>query len=124
LSIQRKNKEGLIFDIQRFAIHDGLGIRTLVFLKGYPLSCIWCQNPEGKMMEKQLMYFSQKCNVCGNCEQVCPVGAIKKNSSGINMDWNICTACGKCVEVCYSRALRTVGKKVTTQIMKAIFGFK
>ncbi|MCZ2845224.1 MAG: glycyl-radical enzyme activating protein [Candidatus Bathyarchaeota archaeon] len=119
--MDRESKEGMIFDIQRYAIHDGCGIRTLVFLKGCPLRCLWCQNPEGLALKKQLMYFSKKCNNCGRCELVCPIGAIKRDDSRLKIDWNICTACGKCSETCYSQALRIVGKRVTTrEVMKVI----
>ncbi|HXK99738.1 MAG TPA: 4Fe-4S binding protein, partial [Acetomicrobium sp.] len=68
---------GLIFDVQRYSIHDGPGIRTTVFFKGCPLRCWWCHNPEGIDPVKELMYFEYKCMRCGDCAKVCPTGAIE-----------------------------------------------
>ncbi|GAB6149566.1 glycyl-radical enzyme activating protein [Clostridium novyi] len=105
--------EGIVFDIQRFSVHDGPGIRSLVFLKGCPLSCLWCSNPESQKPNPQVMFISRNCIQCGNCARACKVGAIDViNRNGI--DKNKCINCGKCVETCYANALNMAGtsKKV------------
>ena len=95
-----------IFEIKRFAVHDGDGIRTTVFFKGCPLKCIWCHNPEGIGFEPQLAYYQNKCIGCGECVPVCPSGAHK---IGNKFDREKCIACGKCVDVCLGDALTFYG---------------
>lgn len=102
-----------IFDIKRFAVHDGEGIRTTVFFKGCPLKCVWCHNPEGIGYEPQLAYYKNKCTSCGECVNVCQQNAhILKNGLHIFKREN-CTSCGKCVSACLSEALAIYGKDVT-----------
>lgn len=99
---------GLVFDIKRFAIHDGDGIRTTVFFKGCPLRCVWCQNPEGLQFNKKLWYFSNRCLHCHQCIQACPQQALKKReelTKDILIDYNNCDNCGICTEVCPTNAL-------------------
>lgn len=104
---------GVVFDIKRFAIHDGPGIRTSVFLKGCPLSCVWCQNPEGISQDIILWYIHSKCIKCGDCVQVCPRNALTADPNGssyISIIRDRCNNCGECVQVCPSTALSLVGK--------------
>ncbi|SEO86621.1 glycyl-radical enzyme activating protein [Propionispora vibrioides] len=103
-----------VFDIERFAIHDGSGIRTVVFLQGCPLRCPWCANPESWHIETRLMYIKSKCVACGRCASVCPVDAIKLSDNRLNIDRRACTTCGACVEVCPHNALYLAGKVMTT----------
>ena len=112
--------EGLVFDIQRFSIHDGPGIRTIVFLKGCPLSCRWCSNPESQSLKPVIMYQEMNCIHCGKCIAACKKDAISiNNKEFINRD--ICTACGECVNVCPASALTLKGKKMTVeQVIKEL----
>jgi pyruvate formate lyase activating enzyme len=112
--------EGIVFDIQRFSIHDGPGIRTIVFLKGCPLSCRWCSNPESQSLKPVIMYQKMNCIHCGRCIAACKKGAISINNKGfINRD--ICTACGECVNVCPASALTIKGRKMTVeQVVKEL----
>nr|WP_238903513.1 glycyl-radical enzyme activating protein [Clostridium sp. YIM B02506] len=112
--------EGTVFDIQRFSIHDGPGIRTIVFLKGCPLSCLWCSNPESQKLKPVLMYQSMNCIHCGRCISACKIGAINANNKNF-IDRDICTACGECVNVCPTSALTLKGKKMTVeQVIKEL----
>jgi pyruvate formate lyase activating enzyme len=105
--------QGLVFDIQKYAIHDGPGIRTLVFLKGCPLRCIWCQNPESQLMQPELMFNNEKCSGCGQCIPVCPEGAIEMSQGQSRTNRELCNGCGKCVEVCPNEARILVGKYIS-----------
>lgn len=113
--------EGLVLDVDRFASHDGPGIRTAVFLKGCPLSCVWCHSPESQGAHPELLYQDERCNGCGLCPATCPEHALVMGQSGEKdgerqvavLDRDACTACGKCVEVCYPGALRIGGAKTT-----------
>ena len=102
--------KGLIFNIQRFSVHDGPGIRTTVFFKGCPLQCIWCANPESINPFPEIMFNEDKCIKCDKCLYICPKGAITKRSNIIVIDRNKCDGCGKCVDVCYSSALSLCGR--------------
>ena len=100
----------LIFNIQRFPIHDGPGIRTTVFLKGCPLRCQWCHNPESINPFPEITYHKSKCLKCYNCIELCPTETISQNQNGISIDRKKCDGCGKCAEICYSGALELCGK--------------
>lgn len=99
-----------IFEIKRFAVHDGDGIRTTVFFKGCPLKCVWCHNPEGLFPQPELAYYQHKCISCGECLSTCPTTA-HKMKNGIHLfDRNKCVACGRCVDACLGSALIIYGK--------------
>lgn len=104
--------KGIIFDIKRFAIHDGPGIRTTVFFKGCPLHCLWCHNPEGIAKGPELMVRSSRCSQCYSCIDACPRGAIRRNSGPVAVDREKCDLCGDCVKVCMYEALEMAGREV------------
>lgn len=104
---------GKIFDIKKFAIHDGDGIRTTVFFKGCPLRCIWCHNPEGIAFGGQLQYIPAKCVNCGACAESCAYGAHKLDNHIHSFDRSLCVACGNCVASCLGEALVYCGKEMT-----------
>lgn len=103
---------GMIFDIKHYAIHDGPGIRTTVFLKGCPLNCPWCHNPESKKQQPELMWTPTKCLSCQSCVESCPEDALILNG-GLYLDEVFCSVCGKCAEACYPEALKLVGQNMT-----------
>jgi pyruvate formate lyase activating enzyme len=131
---------GTIFDIKKFSIHDGPGIRTTVFFKGCPLRCVWCHNPEGQSMSAEIIFFPDRCSVCGRCVSVCPNQAIipkdvscevngvhpnqaivlKDSSQELNRAHEIhtlrekCVACGACVKACPRGAREVAGRVVTS----------
>lgn len=118
-SVQSGSPTAVVFDIQRFSLHDGPGIRTTVFLKGCPLSCVWCHNPESWDPRPVLAYSDSLCVHCGSCAAVCPVGAHRLgDSAGAShrIDWEACraysgdTPCGRCVAVCPTGALSVAGR--------------
>lgn len=111
---------GMVFDIQRFGIHDGPGIRTIVFLKQCPLSCWWCHNPEGRFYSKDLMYFEYRCIKCNLCIEVCPKKAITPTPVGVAIDRGICDKCSKCSEICPSDALESVGREIIVEELMEI----
>lgn len=103
---------GIVTDFKRFAVHDGDGIRTTVFLKGCPLRCVWCHNPESLSMKPELAFYRDKCTACGECAKVCPMGAHSISDGQHILDRNACTACGKCEQVCPVRALKLYGRRM------------
>jgi len=105
---------GRISGIKRMEIHDGDGIRSTVFLKGCPLHCLWCHNPEGISFTPQVAWFSQKCIACGSCDAVCPVNTSDEKSihlGKINSD--TCTGCLKCADICPTEALVSYGQEIS-----------
>ena len=104
-----------IFEIKRFAVHDGDGIRTTVFFKGCPLKCVWCHNPEGISAKSKLAYYAHKCISCGECLSVCPTSAhtIENGKHAFNREK--CIACGRCVEACLGNALTLYGRETTVE---------
>lgn len=111
---------GLVFDIRRFTIHDGPGIRTTVFLKGCALDCPWCHNPEGKNLRIDLWYFERKCIGCGTCIAKCPQGALAFSPGGrspVLIDRATCTLCGICVRECPTEALAFDGRSIGAETL-------
>ena len=108
--------KGLVFNIQKFSLHDGPGIRTIVFLKGCPLACAWCSNPEGQSTSAELIYSSDHCigtDECDRCIAVCLEQAIRRDDDGkVRIDHSSCDGCGDCAHVCPSQALEVSGEWV------------
>ncbi len=100
------SEKGLVFDIKRFAVHDGKGIRTTVFLKGCPLRCAWCHNPEGMVNKRKVWWVQKNCIGCGNCIRSCGREALRAESEGIHRMEERCIGCGACVDVCPAGAMR------------------
>lgn len=110
--------DGNIIDIKRFTIHDGPGIRSTVFLKGCPLKCLWCHNPEGIENRLNLWYFESKCIKCNKCIAACPNKALSIGSDNepyIKIDRALCQGCSKCIEVCPTSALCFDGKLMSSK---------
>lgn len=95
------NKKGMIFDIQRFSVSDGPGIRTTVFFKGCNLKCVWCHNPESQSSASEMLFYKNKCVNCGKCKELC-ANSLEK-----------CSLCGKCVIECQAEARTIAGKEYT-----------
>ena len=111
--MNRLDVRGIIFDIKRFAIHDGPGIRTTVFCKGCPLNCAWCHNPESIGPKPEISFMPDRCIGCGHCLDACAQGAHRMNGSQRVYDRDRCIVCGTCAETCYAEALELVGREVT-----------
>lgn len=108
--------KGLVFNIQKFSIHDGPGVRTTVFLKGCPLRCRWCSNPESQLPGVQILYHSDSCLHCGSCVQICPQKAVSAGEDGrIRIDFHKCSGCLSCVKSCPGRALTGEGEYKTVE---------
>lgn len=104
---------GVIFSIERYALQDGPGIRTLIFLKGCPLHCRWCANPESQSFAPEILYFQNRCASCGRCIDICPQGAIKADDEyGLITDPDRCTLCGLCVDACFYAARELSGEEM------------
>ncbi|MFC1957707.1 glycyl-radical enzyme activating protein [Chloroflexota bacterium] len=112
--MKQGEKTGTIFNIQKFSVHDGPGIRTTVFMKGCPLQCRWCANTESINPQPELGIIRASCNNCGKCLKACPEEAIGFDNDGvIQFNRDLCTACGECVALCSPEALTIYGKQVT-----------
>lgn len=110
-----------IFNIQKFSIHDGPGIRTTVFFKGCPLQCIWCHNPESQNSGKEILYDKNKCTLCGSCIKICQNNAIEIKDNDLEMNMDKCTFCGDCTVSCINSARQIAGKEYTVdQVMKEV----
>jgi pyruvate formate lyase activating enzyme len=105
------NRKAIVFNVQRFSTEDGPGIRTTVFFKGCPLSCLWCHNPEGISGRPQLLWFDARCIGARDCLKACPEEALELTPQGLVIDRDRCTACGQCEEACPAAALEVIGKE-------------
>lgn len=112
--------DGSVFNIQRFSLHDGPGIRTTVFLKGCPLRCLWCHNPEGYDARPQIRLTTNLCTRCGRCVAVCAPGGHVVTPDGHTLHLAGCTRCGHCVDACYAGALEMVGSRMTVEEVLAV----
>ena len=108
-------KKALIFEIKRFAVHDGDGIRSTVFFKGCPLKCVWCHNPEGISYKSEVGFYAHKCNNCHTCVRICDSGANTIIDETHSFDSRKCNACGKCERACTSGAIKLYGKEMSVQ---------
>jgi len=105
----------VIFNIQRFSVHDGPGIRTIIFLKGCPLKCLWCSNPEGQEIKKDLIYIEENCIHCYKCINACKNGALTIQNEKIKWCNNLCNFCKECTKKCPSNAIKIYGETVNVE---------
>jgi len=108
-------KTGIVLDILRCSLYDGPGIRTTVFLKGCPLACIWCHNPESQSRNPVLVFNARKCVHCGECARVCPSGVHEVTAEGYSVNRGHCATCGRCVDACSEHGLEIKGRSMTVQ---------
>ena len=108
-------QSGIVFNLQRFSIHDGPGIRTTVFLKGCPLSCLWCHNPESIAHGPEISFIEHLCTFCGRCAEVCPNDAHRMEDGRHRFQRTVCERCGRCAQACVSDALSVVGERMSAE---------
>lgn len=110
-----RSRTGFIFNIQKFSVNDGPGIRTVVFFKGCPLSCKWCSNPESQFPGFQIFWDQKKCIGCGHCRDICPVHAVSLEDTHIHINSSLCAGCKKCIAECPGKALEGEGERKSIQ---------
>lgn len=108
-----EKQSGIVFDIKRYALHDGPGIRTTVFLKGCHLRCTWCSNPESQQLQPEILFNRNKCTSCEKCMEVCSVGAHQNKNGAHTLNHSLCNNCGSCAEVCVFGAVKMTGKEMS-----------
>ncbi len=114
--MQPDEMKGVIYNLQRFAIHDGPGIRTLVYMKGCPIRCSWCSTPQTQKSTFELLHVETHCRKCGRCVEACPIDAIAlSEAAGISIDRKSCTLCNDCVEACPNQAYESAGQFMTVE---------
>lgn len=111
--------EAVVFDIQKFSVHDGPGIRTIVFFKGCPLRCVWCSNPESQDSKPEIMWYPERCRQLDNCVRVCGRGAVSVVDGSLSFNRDLCNACGRCAEVCYAGVWKVAGRVMDTEALFA-----
>ncbi|HTP02947.1 MAG TPA: glycyl-radical enzyme activating protein [Anaerolineales bacterium] len=104
---------GLVFDIRRFSVHDGPGLRTTVFFKGCPLRCLWCHNPESQHRRPERLFWADRCLACQSCISACPEGAIQWDGQHPVVDAAKCNLSGACVAACYAEARQIAGRRMS-----------
>ncbi len=109
------SERGIIFNVERYCLHDGPGVRTVVFLKGCPLRCFWCQNPEGLSRKREIQFIVRNCIMCRTCAGVCPVNAHQFVEDRHIFLRERCIECGRCVEFCPAGALQYTGREVSAE---------
>jgi pyruvate formate lyase activating enzyme len=113
--------QGLVFNLQQYSLHDGPGIRTTVFLKGCPLRCAWCHNPESIAPRREILVVENRCAACGECRRACPFGEAVAGEGPLPARNDPCVFCGECAEACPFDARRMAGREMTVaEVMKAV----